>query len=1356
MANNFLSYCVFGLPLFFGSLLFGQKPLATNFQELVSATDTSSAARRSPAIAQTTLKIVTTSILRSINQVPYSQTLQATGGTSPYTWSINTGSLPTGLTLGASSGMISGSSTISGSFSVTIKVIDAANAIATSAFLLEAVAQVQIAIINQEPLPSATVGKFYTMALPASGGVSPYTWASLDPLNIPPGMSFSNTGILSGTPTAAGTFYPNIQVQDSGIYGSPCCAGKQASTVLTITVEPTFRIVTSSLPDGPIGTFYSATVSAAGGVAPTGRTWNILSGVLPDGLQLQALVPLSDNINIIGTPTRAGLFNFTIQVTNTGRDSISRSLSIRITAPLQITSTTLPRAFTGTPFAQTLGVSGGVPPYLWTTAPNPISPGLIIDSGLGIIRGVPSQEGTFGFTATVTDGQGTLQSRQFSLTITAPLPTLTLSVPTLTFSYQIGDTLPGSQIVFLTSSGAAVSFTTQAVSSGGWLSVGSTSSTAPATLNVAVNPSALAAGTYNGSIAINSTNAANGSLTIPVTITVIAAPLLTASPTQLTFNYQAGGQLPPVQTLSLTSAPSGAALQIDSSVPWLAASPVSTATPAAIFVSVTPAALNPGTYTGTLRVTSAGASNSPLTVNVTLIVSQAPTISASFAQLNFNYSIGGPQPPGQPVSISSTIGTTFNISTGTAAWLTVTPASGTISNSAPTQLLVTVNAGTLAQGTYNGNITITGQGIVNSPQVLPVILTIAPPSAITVSPNQLAFVAVLAGTPPDVQTISITAASAVNYTVSVGSTSWLIAVPSSVATPGTVTIGISAAGLAAGSYTGAVTIIAPGSSNSPQVVPVTLTVSGQQPLTVVPTQLAFNYQINDSIPAPQSITISSNSTQQFTYSAGNTPWLFVTASGNRTPGTLSVSVNPIAMAAGKYNGSISITPANGTAQTIAVSLTVGSGQVFTLNPGQLSFSVQAGTTPPAQTIAISAVTPGAFTATTITPWMTVSPLGGTTPSTITVTVNAVGLATGSYNGSVMIGGAGSSQVLPVVLTVSQTSPIAVSINQVNFSYFLGGAVPSSQTVAISTPLPTPFVVNTGSTKWLQATSNRTTTPATLSVSVNPAGLTAGTLTGAITVAPAADLASAQTINISLQITVPSTPLFTADAVVNAASYQPGLVPGSIATLFGRNLSSVAGIVLSGGKTIESGTSVKVGDVLSPLLGVANIDGQEQISFQVPFEVQPGTTTVEVANRSGALRLQGVPVLTAQPGIFEILDNASNAYVAAVIHQDGTLVSGTDPARRNEVVSLFFTGGGNLRPAVPTGRVGPVPPSIMITTLALGVNDVACEILFAGYAPGNLGLYQANFRIPANAPSRLSKFTIRVGSATGQESLIPIQ
>jgi uncharacterized protein (TIGR03437 family) len=156
----------------------------------------------------------------------------------------------------------------------------------------------------------------------------------------------------------------------------------------------------------------------------------------------------------------------------------------------------------------------------------------------------------------------------------------------------------------------------------GWLTVATSSNTLPGTISIIANPAGLATGTYTGSVVI----AAQGVTvaTIPVTFTVTPAATLQLSSTALTFNYETtSSTLPANQTVQVTA-------NNNANIPWTA-SAVSTGnwlqitqttgnTPGTLTVSVSPTALNPGTYTGTITVASAGASNSPQTITVTLNV----------------------------------------------------------------------------------------------------------------------------------------------------------------------------------------------------------------------------------------------------------------------------------------------------------------------------------------------------------------------------------------------------------------------------------------------------------------------------------------------------------------------------------------------------------------------------------------------------------------------------------------------------------------------------------------------------------------------------------------------------------------
>ena len=1060
--------------------------------------------------------------------------------------------------------------------------------------------------------------------------------------------------------------------------------------------------------------------------------------------------PLAENshqlVSATETPTRA------------------RSLKPRTaTAALKITTPSLARGTIGSPYSQTLTATGGSLPYTWSSTPSAPATGLTLDAATGQIRGTPSQSGTFNFTARVSDGSGATQTKALSLVVGSAASSLTLSVPSLSFFYQLGGAAPQSQIVFLTSNGADAVYLAQSAVGASWLGVSPANSSTPSTLNVSVNPASLVAGTYNSSILITSADSSNPPLNLPVTLTVAAASVLNSSPARLTFSYQPGAAVPPPIPISITSSPSGAIVAVDTGgASWISASPSSATTPAVIFASVNPAGLTNGSYAGAINITSPGVSNSPLTIPIALNIG-GTTISSSFPQLSFSFALNGSVPSPQNIAISSTGSTTFTASAGSTSWLAVTPATGTVGPGSPANLSVSANPGSLAMGTYNGSVTISGPGITNSPQVIPVSLTITGTgtTAINVAPAQLAFTASAGDSSPPAQSITVTTPSVAPYSVSTGATSWLNAVPSGVNTPGTITVFVSPSGLTGGSFSGAITITSQGASNSPLTVPVTFTVTGgANPFAVAPTQLAFNYQLNDTAPSPQILNVTGAG--PYTLNIGsNSPWLSATATTTNAPASVAVTVNPQGLTAGAYNGAITFaaTGASSISQTVTATLTVGATSAITLTPAQLSFSTPAPTSTPLapQSVAVASASPGPFTASTPTAWLSVLPALGITPGNISVTANPAGLAAGIYSGSVSVGGAGAPQVLPVSLRVGQPSQgtFTVSVNQVNFAYALGSQTPS-QTVALSAPQPTPFTLSTGDARWLTASANRSTTPATISVSISPSGLTAGSYSGTITIASIADPANTQTITVSLVLSAPSSPIFSPDGIVNSASFEPGLVPGSIATIFGRNLSTVTGIVLSGGNINESGTSVKVGDLQCPLLSVSNSQGSEQISFQVPFEIAPGTTSVEVTSRAGALRLQGIPVFSLQPGFFEFIDNASNAYVAAAIHTDGTLVTATSPARRGEIISIFLTGGGPIRPPVPTGKVGPVPPSILLQPATVLLSDFPCEVLFIGYAPGALGLYQLNMRIPPNAPSRLAKLTIRVAGAPSPDSLLPVQ
>jgi subtilisin family serine protease len=158
------------------------------------------------------LAITTTSLSGGVVGQAYSQTLAATGGTTPYTWSLSSGSLPPGLSLNASSGTISGSPTTSGTFTFTAQVTDGTQT-ATKALSI-VVAPPSALSITTASLPQGRVGRAYSATLAASGGTPPYSWSRTTG-SLPNGLTLSAGGTISGTPSRRGTFTFTLRVTDS-------------------------------------------------------------------------------------------------------------------------------------------------------------------------------------------------------------------------------------------------------------------------------------------------------------------------------------------------------------------------------------------------------------------------------------------------------------------------------------------------------------------------------------------------------------------------------------------------------------------------------------------------------------------------------------------------------------------------------------------------------------------------------------------------------------------------------------------------------------------------------------------------------------------------------------------------------------------------------------------------------------------------------------------------------------------------------------------------------------------------------------------------------------------------------------
>ena len=181
------------------------------------------------------LAVSTTTLPGGIVSSAFSQSLAATGGTTPYTWAVASGTLPAGLTLSAA-GVISGTPTAAGTSSFTVRVTDSAAATATRALSIDITAATLPAplAVSTATLPGGIVSSAYSQSLAATGGTTPYTWAVAIG-TLPAGLTLSAAGVISGTPTAAGTSNFTVRVTDAS---APAATTTRALSLTITAVAP--------------------------------------------------------------------------------------------------------------------------------------------------------------------------------------------------------------------------------------------------------------------------------------------------------------------------------------------------------------------------------------------------------------------------------------------------------------------------------------------------------------------------------------------------------------------------------------------------------------------------------------------------------------------------------------------------------------------------------------------------------------------------------------------------------------------------------------------------------------------------------------------------------------------------------------------------------------------------------------------------------------------------------------------------------------------------------------------------------------------------------------------------------------
>ncbi len=986
--------------------------------------------------------------------------------------------------------------------------------------------------------------------------------------------------------------------------------------------------------------------------------------------------------------------------------------------------------------------------------------------------------------------------------------TIQFSPSSVSWSYSAGGNFPPQTSLNVTSTTGAATFTASASPANSWFSIVPTSGNLPNIITVepTANIASLATGAYTGVVTVFGSDGSQASFNVNLTVNGGTTNGLTVSPNPISMQTAVNGSsvqqavtVTSVTGGTLSASVTGSGLSVTVSN----ATVVANVPTSAITVTANPAGLANGTYIGSLTVTVGGVSQA---VQVSFVVGTGSgggggtgSISAAPSAVNFVYEINSGMQINQQQQVflagSGNYTATVTNSSG-GSWLSVSSTSGSL----PSQFFqIVANASGLAAGPYTGAVTFTNTST-SQTAVVSVNLLVTGTTAIYTSPGDLVF-SYIAGTtsPTQFQNLSLLASdnSAVAVTAAISNPSnspWLTITSngSSIAGQAAYAVTVNASNVANGLYTGYITVTA-ATGNSPVTVPVVLNVVGSSTgggggsLTLGTSSLTFQAALNGAA-TTQQLSVSATSATSFTASAstnsGNSTWLSVSPAGSSvTNTTLTVTANPAGLIAGTYSGQITLVSGSGT-QTVPVTMIVGGGGgtggniTVTANGGtatspSLTFTAQSvGATVPSQYLSVTSASgssPISFTATlsgSSCAWVNLGIVAGqayqTPLANLNVGATTTGLASGTYNCTLTLTPTGGTAVtVPLTLTVIGLPTISVSTTALSFSYSAGSSAPTAQTVTVTgagsaAATFTAAATTTGTPSgWLSVTpttgSASASAPAPLTVSVDPTGLVAGTYTGTISVTPGSGSAGGGTVAVTLTVTAPTPSITT---VVNGASFLGGAVsPGEFVSILGTSLGPITPL----GPSIDSTgkISTTLGNVQvffsatpAPLTYVSSgqincivpygVSGLSTVPIQVKFLAQPSNVVTQNVQASA-------------PGIFSATGNGTGQ--GAILNQNNTLNTLTNPATKGSIIQIYMTGEGNTSPSGTDGAITGNATTVPVLPVAVMIGGQPATVVFKGEAPGIVaGVLQLNVTIPPTVTSGANQVSVTIGSNTSQANL----
>ncbi len=429
---------------------------------------------------------------------------------------------------------------------------------------------------------------------------------------------------------------------------------------------------------------------------------------------------------------------------------------------------------------------------------------------------------------------------------------------------------------------------------------------------------------------------------------VAATSALSLTPSSLTFTGTTGTTTPTApQTLGVSSATNGIAFNetvgySQSNVPaWLTVAPTSGSTPTNLSVTANPSGLAAGTYTATITVTTGQGSSQ--VANVTFTITGLPTLTPSLTSIPFFYQIGQSQTFDSSTLLTLSTGSNSSVPINVTTTTSTCPGflgvsqQGILTTPATIQVFVTGLSAFTQSTTCNGSITITSSSTTNPSITIPITLTVSNSPLIVVSPLTATFAYQLGATTPMQQNLTISSSTAgLPFTAS-SNQSWLSVTPSgTTSSTSQISLGLvqsQLTDLIPNTYTATVAVVAPGASNSPLNIPVTLTVSANSMLTITPPFANFVYEAGQQLSLnSQQITIGTTGGQiPFTISVPSTTGTqFITVSplSGIAPATVTLTATPGTLSPSVYTTIIGVTPTSGgNTQNITTQLSIsGAGQ----------------------------------------------------------------------------------------------------------------------------------------------------------------------------------------------------------------------------------------------------------------------------------------------------------------------------------------------------------------------------------------------------------------------------------------------